>query len=198
MKLETKNLNEIKPYWRNPRITDEAVKAVKSSISSFGFNQPLIIDAENVIIAGHVRYRALRELGFTDADCVVVDMPPSLAKQYRIADNKTAEIAVWDVGKLTLELREIGDLTSMIGYFPGGELEALMNGAVMESYGPVTAEDLSRRETALSGTMTDRAGASTTRYAPVTCPECGHDFNINAEEFLAESARTVNKEPIPS
>ena len=52
-------ITEIKPYWRNPRRNDDAIGAVMQSIKQFGFNQPIILDADNVIIAGHTRYKAL-------------------------------------------------------------------------------------------------------------------------------------------
>ena len=102
------NIAEIKPYWRNPRHNEEAVGAVMQSIRDYGFNQPLIIDAENVIIAGHTRYRALQRLGVTEIPCIVKgDLTAQQAKEYRIADNKTSELSSWDMDRLIPELREI-------------------------------------------------------------------------------------------
>ena len=71
MKLTTLKLTDIKPYWRNPRNNEGAVAAVKQSIKDYGFNYPIVVDAEHVIIAGHTRYKALQELGIKDVPCVV-------------------------------------------------------------------------------------------------------------------------------
>jgi ParB family chromosome partitioning protein len=107
MKVQTIKLDDIKPYWRNPRKNEKAVEAVKQSIQAYGFNQPIILDTKKIIIAGHTRYKALLEMGWTEAPCVVIDLPVAKAKEYRIADNKTSELAELDMTALIPELREI-------------------------------------------------------------------------------------------
>ena len=62
MNIINLKLNDIKPYWRNPRKNEKAVEAVKQSIQDYGFNQPILLDSKKVIIAGHTRYKALLEL----------------------------------------------------------------------------------------------------------------------------------------
>ena len=90
MKVQQISLDEIRPYWRNPRNNESAIDAVKKSIQEYGFNQPIVTDKDLVIIAGHTRYKALLQLGWKEAPVVVLeDIAPEKAKQYRIADNKT-------------------------------------------------------------------------------------------------------------
>lgn len=123
MKIQEVHIDTIKPYWRNPRNNDKAVEAVKKSISEFGYNSPIVVDKENVIIAGHTRYKALRQLGYDDIAVIVLDISKDKAKQYRIADNKTSEKSTWDEDLLMFELREIEEIQDMDLFFRPGELD---------------------------------------------------------------------------
>lgn len=103
-----KTLNEIKPYEKNPRHNDDAVKYVKNSIKRFGFKVPIVIDKNNVIVAGHTRYKASLELGLEKVPCIVADdLTEKQIKAFRLADNKTAEKAYWDFDLLNEELTEL-------------------------------------------------------------------------------------------
>lgn len=126
MNIQNIHIDHIRPYWRNPRKNEKAVEAVKKSIEEYGFNSPIVVDKNFVIIAGHVRYKALRELGYSEVPCVVLDISEEKAKQYRIADNKTSELADWDTDKLMFELREIEELKNMDIFFKENELEKLL------------------------------------------------------------------------
>lgn len=107
-KIVMKKINEILPYDNNPRINDEAVDAVANSIKTFGFRNPIIVDKNNVIIAGHTRLLASKKLGLERVPVIVVtDLTDDEIKALRLADNKTAEIAKWDMGKLSVELANI-------------------------------------------------------------------------------------------
>ena len=83
LKTETVPLNELVPYWRNPRKNDKAVDAVVESIKRYGYCNPIAIDTEGVIISGHTRYRALLQLGADQATVVRLDLPPEKAKNHR-------------------------------------------------------------------------------------------------------------------
>ena len=97
MKIEQRKLAEIIPYEQNPRQNDDAVDAVAKSIREFGFRQPIVVDAEGVIICGHTRWKAAQKLGLEKVPVhVAKDLTPEQIKAYRIADNKTAELAEWD------------------------------------------------------------------------------------------------------
>lgn len=111
MNIVEKRLNELKPYENNPRINDGAVKFVKNSIEEFGFNVPIVIDKNGVIVAGHTRYKASQELGLETVPCVVADyLTDEQVKAFRIADNKTAEKASWDLDALKTEMEELEEI----------------------------------------------------------------------------------------
>ena len=105
-------LADIKPYDRNPRIIPQAaVDAVARSIQAFGFRQPIVVDGNGVILAGHTRYRAAQQLGLEEVPVVwQTDITDIQARGYRIADNKVAELSAWDRDALDAEVRELADL----------------------------------------------------------------------------------------
>ena len=105
-------LSEIRPYERNPRIIPQAaVDAVAKSIAAFGFRQPIVVDGDGVILAGHTRYKAAQQLGLEAVPVVwQTDITEIQARGYRIADNKTAEIAAWDRDALDAEVRELAGM----------------------------------------------------------------------------------------
>lgn len=105
-------LADIKPYDRNPRIIPQAaVDAVARSIQAFGFRQPIVVDGNGVILAGHTRYKAAQQLGMTEVPVVwQTDITDIQARGYRIADNKVAELSAWDRDALDAEVRELADL----------------------------------------------------------------------------------------
>ena len=99
---------DLKPYKKNPRINDYAVKKVLASIEEFGFTSPILVDADLVIIAGHTRREAAILKGLKEVPYIVVDwMSPEQVRAYRIADNKLGELALWDEELLRAELFEL-------------------------------------------------------------------------------------------
>lgn len=103
-----KQTAELIPYENNPRINDNAVNAIAKSISEFGFKQPIVIDSGNVIVAGHTRLKAAQKLGLKSVPCIVADdLSEEEIKAFRIADNKTGELATWIVEDLNQELAEL-------------------------------------------------------------------------------------------
>lgn len=127
LKIVYKKIDDLVPYENNPRHNEDAIKYVANSIEKFGFRNPVIIDKDNVIVAGHTRTLAAKELGIEEVPTISVDdLTEDEVKALRIADNKTAEIATWDNSKLSLELEDIGfDMTDFgFGQF---ELDILTN-----------------------------------------------------------------------
>lgn len=111
MNIIEKNITEIRPYEKNPRKNDNAVDAVAASIKEFGFRVPVVIDSKGVIVCGHTRYKAAKKLGIDTVPCVVADdLTEEQIKAYRLADNKVAELAEWDVDLLGEELDGIFDI----------------------------------------------------------------------------------------
>lgn len=112
IEIVSKRVDELIPYEKNPRtIPEEAINAVAESIQEFGFKNPILIDKDNVIVAGHTRRLASLKLGLERVPCVVVDdLTPQQIKALRLADNKTNELASWDFGELDLELADLLDM----------------------------------------------------------------------------------------
>lgn len=105
IEIRTMSLSEIHPYENNPRKNDGAVVAVMESIKQCGYCAPIIVDEDNVILAGHTRYKALNRLGWSECQVVVRDdMTEEQKRKYRLLDNKTNEFAEWDMGLLADEL----------------------------------------------------------------------------------------------
>ena len=127
MQITRKNVSELKEYENNPRENNHAVEAVANSIREFGFKVPIIVDENNIIIAGHTRYKAAISLGLEEVPCIVAsDLTPEQVKAFRLADNKVGELATWDLEKLRLELENIEGLDmSLFGFEIEDEPEEL-------------------------------------------------------------------------
>lgn len=108
MRVELRNVETITPYARNPRDNDAAVDGVAASIKEFGFQQPIVIDADGVIVVGHTRYKAARKLGLAQVPVQVAsELTTEQVKAYRLLDNKLNEKATWEDELLGLELGEL-------------------------------------------------------------------------------------------
>lgn len=101
-------VEELVEYENNPRINDNAVEPVAESIRNFGFKVPILLDKDNVIIAGHTRLKAAKKLGMQEVPCIYCDdLSPEQVRAFRLVDNKVAEFADWDLGLLNTEIGEI-------------------------------------------------------------------------------------------
>ena len=117
LNLVQKKIVDLIEYDNNPRHNDEAVDAVANSISQFGYKVPVIITKDNIIVAGHTRVKALRKLGIEEVYCVVADdLTDEQVKAFRLADNKTGELASWDLDKLSQELSFIDMDMTQFGF----------------------------------------------------------------------------------
>ena len=181
MTVQNIKLTQIKPYWRNARKNDKTVEALKQSIKDYGFNQPIVLDRNNVIITGHARFKALMQLGYEFAPCIVTDLSEIKAKQYRIADNKTHEMTVWDNDELVVELREIGQFEEMQTYFSNIDLSSWLDDSVGFNVKPVTEDEVTKKRTDLE----DRFSAEATHIDTVEliCPHCMEEFEIKKSEL---------------
>ena len=111
MQIIIKGIGEIQPYENNPRRNETAVDAVAASIREFGWQQPIVVDKDGVIIAGHTRYKAAKKLGLAEVPVVVADkLTEEQIKAYRLADNKSGELAEWDFAALEEELAAISEI----------------------------------------------------------------------------------------
>lgn len=133
MDVVTKPIDTITPYEKNPRDNDGAVAAVAESIGRFGFRQPIVVDEAGVIVCGHTRFKAAQRLGLESVPVhVAEELTPEQVRAYRIADNKTNELATWDMELLPIELSELqgaGIDWSLLG-FDEDELAKMLGGEI--------------------------------------------------------------------
>ena len=108
MEVIYKPVGELIEYEGNARRNDAGVAKVAESIKEFGFLNPILIDPNNVIISGHTRLKAAKQLGLEEVPCIVSDLSEEDARLARVIDNKSHEYSTWDVGKLHQELNGIG------------------------------------------------------------------------------------------
>lgn len=131
MKIETIPIADLIPYARNSRThSDEQIAQVAASIREFGFTNPVLIDAEDGIIAGHGRVMAARKLNMTDVPCIRLGhLTETQKRAYIIADNKLALNSGWDEEMLGLELSDLREADfdlDLIG-FDAEEIEDALN-----------------------------------------------------------------------
>ena len=135
MQIELRPIDSIRPYPGNPRDNDGAVDAVANSLKEFGFRQPIVVDADGVIIVGHTRYKAALKLNLKQVPVhVATDLTPAQVKAYRIADNATGEIAKWNYELLPIELSGLSEMNfdlNLLGFDPE-ELARLTSGDVQQ------------------------------------------------------------------
>lgn len=195
LKIEQVSINDVIPYWNNARNNKKGVKVVEKSIQKYGFNQPIAIDMNGEIIAGHTRYFAAINLGMTEVPCVRLDLTEEQCRQYRIADNKSHEFSVWDDEKLVRELRVLDDALELQDFFfePIGEIMGFDPGSfggndgsqyeatasqepVPESEKPTEKEIEKFKEK--QEQVVERLSQEPTKYKDITCPHCGEIIRV--------------------
>lgn len=108
LKIVEKKLDDIKPYAGNPRKNEKAVLAVKRSLEKFGFWNPIILNKDGVIIAGHTRFQAAAERGLDTVPCVILThLTDEEERAFRLADNRVADFSKWDEGLLAHEMQAV-------------------------------------------------------------------------------------------
>lgn len=149
------DVNNIIPYWRNPRHNDKTVDVLCEVIPVYGFNVPIVIDKRFVIIKGHARLRAAKRLGMKEVPCIISENDDETNKADRIADNKIQEMSFWDVAKLELEYQRIGDLKFDRLFHPEEfnpfdvqpDKSITFAGTSLDDYGDYSSEAVSSDET---------------------------------------------------
>lgn len=160
MQIVEMPIGQLKPYENNPRDNDSAVDAVAASIAEFGFKVPIIIDKDNVIVAGHTRLKAAEKLGLAKVPVIRADdLSDAQIRAFRLADNKTAELAAWDFEKLEEELDEIDSIEMTSFGFEDLEKE-------LEDFGSDDSHLKEQKE------PKEKEGKT------CTCPACGFTFEI--------------------
>lgn len=170
-------IDGVTPYWRNPRrISSEAVDKVASSISDYGWQQPIVTDRQGVIIVGHTRYEAARKLGLTQVPVLVSDLPEDKARQYRLVDNRSAELSQWDYDALATELREF-EQGILDDFFPEVDLKIGEAAASRD----VTAADVKNAVAKVN--RVSEADPAAVHTTDVVCPSCFHTFAVRTRSL---------------
>ena len=134
-------IGDVHPYEDNPRHNDEAVEGVANSIREFGWKQPIVVDADGTIVAGHTRYKAALALGMTDVPVVVAsDLTPEQCAAYRLADNRVGELAEWDMDLLAQELDGLADLDMSEFGFTERDMERAAGGVDFSNLDAMSGE----------------------------------------------------------
>ena len=142
MKTIEVELSAIRPYPGNPRNNSTAVEACAASIRRFGYNNPILVDSDMVIICGHTRFAALKRLGFHRITVNMADdMTPEQVKAYRLADNKVAEQSTWNPELLRVELAELGEMQLDFSMTEFGFTPADLSGAIQNAVGNTKKEN---------------------------------------------------------
>lgn len=135
--------SELRPYLRNPRYNDGAVDAVRASIREFGFRNPILADGERVIIAGHTRWKAALAEKLAEVPVIICgDLSPAQVRALRIADNKTGDLAEWDVEKLLAEFAELPGMDWEQFGFSAEEMEEWQAAAQPEFVGQTDPDEI--------------------------------------------------------
>lgn len=161
--IQKVKISRIEPYWNNPRKHKASIEEIIQSIEDYGFNQPIIVDKNMVIIAGHARYKAMQHLGHEEVPVVVADLSEQKAREFRIIDNKTAEMSGWDYAKLINEITAIGDPDFHRTYFPELAIDDLKN---------ITPQD----------EEVDYSQMEEDDESVIMCPFCDHLFKYKTDE----------------
>lgn len=158
MEIIYKDPNILKDYSNNPRNNEKAIDPVMESIKQFGFLVPVLIDEDDVIIAGHTRKEAAIKLELQQIPCIYVkNLTPEQVKAFRLVDNKTTEFSTWDYSKLAEELNELVDIDLESFCFPNLEEDLL-----------VTDEDF----------LLEQDGKKEQKAKIIVCPDCGRKIEI--------------------
>jgi hypothetical protein len=187
-----KGLSEIKPYEKNPRKNDKTVELLCKIIPRVGFNVPIVIDADGIIVKGHARYQAATRLGMTQVPCIVTHADPEAIKADRIADNKISEFSEWiseelahevDMLDLEFDLADMGlpretfdDIPDMEDFgFDGGDDVPQMSD---EDKQKLYAEFLERqtKENAVEVQMTTEAAIKAAVYKQAHTPKPAREY----------------------
>ena len=175
MKIEYKDINEIKPYENNPRLNRKTINKLKELIGSgeVEFNVPIVIDKHNVIVKGHSRWTALKELGYKICPVIVSENSDAINNEDRIEDNIVQELSTWRNEELSIEIRENN-------INPKDYNLEFKNLGYVDKYAPdITGADITKARELFLG-----QGQKQKEFIELVCPYCGEEFMVSKEDVL--------------
>lgn len=181
--LRVVKIEQVLPYDKNPRkINKEGIKAVKESIEKFGYNVPIVVDSNMVVVTGHSRLMACKELKMVEVSVLVAShLTEKQAKEFRIADNRISELSKWDDELLVSELRDIGLGGEMDAFFKSGELSSLMGeldkaGSSVEA---TTQEQIDAAQDIRDKVFEKNEDQNENTLQKVVCKCCAEEFHVS-------------------
>lgn len=204
-----KRINEVKPYVRNPRKNDRTVALLMQIIPKVGFNVPIVIDENGIIVKGHARFAAAIKLGMKEVPCIITHASPEAIKADRIADNKISEFSEWVNEELMHELDSIDfDFDFSELGFPKMDIDMPSPDEFDVTHSNISDEERRRlyqefleqqqKESAQEVTITtqadiDRAkaeqvsiGKPTVKYYKMVCEKCGHVMFVREGDLTGQ------------
>lgn len=187
LKIEQRKVSDLIPYAANSRThSDEQVAQIAASITEFGWTNPILVDEQNNVIAGHGRILAAKKLGFDAVPCIVLDnLTSDQKKALVIADNKITDNAGWDTKTLIAELSSLDDFDFTNFGFSSDELDALLNEVYTPEYTPnfsnigVNENQLSRAADGMASQIEGLQSDKANRATEVICPYCAETFQYS-------------------
>lgn len=178
-------IEKVLPYDNNPRrIPEDAIEAVATSIRQYGWQQPIVVDAEGVIVVGHTRRLAALRLGLTTVPVHVTSLSEEKVKEYRLVDNRTSELSTWNHNSLVMELREFEE-GLLEQYFPELDLDA----ALVADVAPPSEKELEWAEE--RATRVKEAAEESLHTTQVECPSCFGVFAVRTRSLPGMDSNAV-------
>ncbi len=175
-------ITAIEPYPNNARRNENTIQKVRESIEEYGFNVPLIVDENYIIVAGHTRFEALKQIHsetgeYAEIPCTIMTGNPELIKEYRLMDNRISDLSFWDNTKLTLEIKAFEDISTIEESF-GTEIANMAKDTMGESIKDITEADIEKTADRLEHTYTDEERDRGFALFKCNCAGCGEEFSL--------------------
>jgi len=201
MQIVMVKIDDIKPYFNNPRKNDKTVEKLVELIPRIGFNVPILIDKNHVIVKGHARFKAAQKLGFKEVPCIISEASDELNKLDRIADNQISEYSEWLTENLEYELDALVENYEVLEFEKKKFDEHIEENYIIEQYksGEIDIErykSLIEKEEEISSKVgmvdekkilkADEKVKDVFHEVPTlrcTCPECGEIIHLRPSDF---------------
>ena len=173
------NISDLQPYERNSRIHSEIqIEQIKNSINQWGWTIPILIDENNVVLAGHARLEAGKQLNIDQVPCMIAkDWTEQQKQAYIIADNKLAENSTWDMGLFYTELKKLNDDGFDLKFIGVDDnFDFNFNGECTPNidFSDVNQSDIDRAQD-----KQNEIGNTDIHVQKVICPKCMYEFEIS-------------------